>query len=279
MPRLALALDLAPRTTARVGWGRYAQPQGLHELQSTDGVSQIGRAEVAEQRVMGLHHRSREAITTRVELYERRLLRVAPRWVSVDNSIDVFPEIEPGRVLLTPSSGRARGVEVMASRPEGQRITWSASYALARADDRVDGRIVRRPLDQRHTVALDAGWRPTASWQVSAAWLFHSGWPTTAFAFTFDTLRNGMVFTDRVFGARNVAELPAYHRLDLRASRTITRGATRVALFVDLFNAYDRRNARGYDVAITRDGPEARFGQRVDALIPRLPSFGVSWEF
>jgi hypothetical protein len=131
------------------------------------------------------------------------LRRLQPHWVSVDNSIDVFPEIEPDRVLLSPTRGDARGVELLVTRSPGHRVTWSASYALAKTTDVVNGRTVPRTLDQRHTIALDAGWRPSPGWQFSAAWLYHTGWPTTPFTFVVDTLADGRFLVNRLYAARN----------------------------------------------------------------------------
>ena len=248
-------------------------------MQTSDGVTRFGPAERAEQRALGVEHRFGRSLGARLEVYERRLSLVRTRYVSVDNSIDVFPEIEADRRLFAPSSGRARGLEVMVSRSPGHRVTWTASYALAEGRDVADGRAVPRTLDQRHTVALDLGWRPSARWQLNGAWLYHSGWPTTAFELVADTLADGRMLAHPVYGARNADRLAPYHRLDLRATRTIPAGATRLAVFVDLFNVYDRRNPRAYDPVVSIDGARVTFGKRVDALLPRVPSFGLSWEF
>ena len=278
-PRAALAFDAGSRTTLRAAWGEYAQPQGLHELQVPDGITRFAPAELGEQRVFGIDHRFTGGVSARLEAYDRQLRRVTPRYTSVDNSVDVFPEIEPDRLLLAPASARARGVEFLASRSVARHLTWSASYVFALSDEVIDGRRVPRALDQRHTVALDVGWSPSPGWRLNAAWLHHSGWPTTSFDFAVDTLAGGEIFVGRVYGARNTDRLTPYHRLDLRATRTVVLGATRLSLFVDLFNVYNRRNARAYDALVTNDRGRLTFGKRVDALLPRLPSFGASWEF
>ena len=55
----------------------------------------------------------------------------------------------------------------------------------------------------------------------------------------------------RVYGPRNGDRLVPYHRLDFRASRDFNVRGTRLSAFVDLFNAYNRRNLRGYDTRVT----------------------------
>jgi hypothetical protein len=91
---------------------------------------------------------------------------------------------------------------------------------------------------------------------------------------------NGGLLVRRVYGERNAERLAPYHRLDLRASRHWLVGRSRVSGFVDLFNAYGRRNERGYDQAVFFDpSGRATYRRDTDGMIPLLPSFGVSWEF
>jgi hypothetical protein len=278
-PRLGAALSLSPRLTLRAAWGRYSQPQALYQLQVQDGRTTFDRAELAEHRVAGLEYQASRAVSFRVEGYERRIIRERPRFLSVDNSIDVFPEIEPDGILFAPSGGRARGVEFLVSRSPAQRVAWTVSYALAKAVDFANGVEIPRTLDQRHTVTLDLTWRPTTAWRLSTAWLYHTGWPTTAFTFSADTLSSGTVLVSRIFGPRNADRLVPYHRLDFRASRDFSVHGTRLSAFVDLFNAYGRRNPRGYDAQVTESSGRVTYFRAVDALIPRLPSFGMSWQF
>jgi hypothetical protein len=219
-----------------------------------------------ERRVAGLE--------ARVEAYERRTLRARPRFSSADNTLDLFPEIGPDRRLISPSGGAARGVELLLRRERGTGVSWSASYALARAVDRVDGRWMPRPLDQRHTFTADVTYRPSAAWTMGASWVAHTGWPTTAFTTRVDTLRGAVIFTERTYGERNADRLRPYHRLDARVTRRFDVGGGRLSFFADVFNAYNRRGPR--PPAATGS---AALSEHFDALLPRVPSFGVMWEF
>ena len=83
----------------------------------------------------------------------------------------------------------------------------------------------------------------------------------------------------RTWGSLNSIRLPAYHRLDLRVSREWRRRSGRIQAYLDLFNVYNRANARAIDpFAEVRDG-QVLLGQGYDEMIPFVPSFGVSWEF
>ena len=272
-PRVAAAYELGDRTMLRAAWGRYHQAQGVHELQVQDSLVRFDRAELAEHRVVGVERRV-AGLEARVEAYERRTLRARPRFSSADNTLELFPEIGPDRRLIAPSGGVARGVELLLRRERGTGISWSASYALARAVDRVDGRWMPRPLDQRHTFTTDLTYRPSGAWTMGASWVAHTGWPTTAFTTRVDTLRGAVIFTERTYGQRNADRLRPYHRLDARVTRRFDVGGGRLSFFADVFNAYNRRGPR--PPAATGS---AALSEHFDALLPRVPSFGVMWEF
>jgi hypothetical protein len=280
-PRASAVLQLDAATRLRGAWGRYVQAQGLHELQVQDGAETFFPAERAEHRIVGIERAAGNAITLRVEAYQRLLSRVRPRWLNVGNPItDVFPEASGDRVLFAPVRGRAEGVEVQARRESGRRVAWAASYTLARAEDQdSSGLWIPRALDQRHAVALDLAWRPRPAWRLSAAWQYHTGWPASPLQQSAATLPDGSIAITRSWGRLNSIRLPAYHRLDARISREWTRRSGRIQAYVDLFNLYNRANARAIDpFAEVRNG-QVVLGQSYDEMIPFVPSFGVSWEF
>lgn len=279
-PRASVALALDRRTVLRAAWGRYAQAQGLHELQSADGAREFAPAERAEQRVVGVERSFDQGVAVRLEGYDRRQGVVRPRWTGVDQALELIPELGPDRQLTSPTSARARGVELYVQRDgagSGARLTWSASLALASSTERVGERTVPRPLDQRRSASVDASYRVGEAWRVSAAWVHHSGWPSTSVRYEADTLDERLILLERVFGPRNGERQPSYQRVDLRVTRHFELGAGRVSAFLDVFNIFDRRLATNhpsqppFDALIRRD--------RFDQWLPRVPSFGLTWEF
>src|SRR5437764_228131 len=75
---------------------------------------------------------------------------------------------------------------------------------------------VPRAWDQRDTATFNLDYRLGARWNFDVAGVYHSGWPTTPIGGVF--IRN--VF-HTVLGAYNSDRLPAYRRVDLRASHNI----------------------------------------------------------
>ena len=182
-----------------------------------------------------------------------------------------------------PDEGRARGIELYASGPLGASSKWTATYVLAQAEDRVDDEWIARTLDQRHTVNLRWHFQPSDTWQLSASWQYHTGWPSTPMEFQVDTIPTAgpndpqLLVAERP-GPINSRRLPAYHRMDLRATRTFDVGRGRLNVFLDVFNLYNRRNLRSFDYKVDLPGGRV-IANPGETLLPLVPSFGLTWEF
>jgi outer membrane cobalamin receptor len=278
-PRLNASLALGHRTTLRAAWGIYEQAQGLQELSLQDRETKFSSPERAEQRVLGVSHKLESGVTLRLEAYERLSSHLRPHWENMIAPFNVFPESLYDRIRLDPARGRARGVELITEH-RGGRLGWGASYVCAVSEEQVGGRWIPRNRDQRHTFYADMTYAPARDWQLSCAWQYHTGWPTTDINYYLTTLNNGSLIYSWAYGPYNGRRAPAYHRLDLRATRNFRLKHSTLRVFIDVFNAYNRQNEDGYD------SPSATIvnGQLIVdkaplKMLPVLPSFGLSWEF
>jgi hypothetical protein len=281
-PRISAAWTPFDGTAVRAAWGHYHQAQPIYELQAVDGIDTFFPAERAEHRVVGVEQQLPWHVSARAEVYERKLTHQRPRFINAMNAVQAFPEVTTDRIRIDPTEGNARGVEVYLRRAGATRFEWSASYALSRVQDKIDDRWTLRQMDQRHAFSLDASYRATSGkWRVSAGWLYHSGWPYTPEYFRVDTIfLDGHALNTNItsrIGALSSGRLPSYRRLDLRATRYFDTRRGRIAVFADIFNALNRRNALGWNYDI-RFNP-LRLDRSVDSQIPRLPTLGVTWEF
>lgn len=285
-PRVNLSWEPRLGTSVRGAWGKYSQSQPLAGLQAQDGVEQFFAAERAEHRVIGIEHALPRGLTGRLEAYDRRLTRQRPRFLSVGPGVEVFPELGWDRVRVDPDRGYARGIELLLSRDQGRRVDWSAGYGLASVTDRIAGRDVPRATDQRHTMTADWAYRPPSNkWRLSLAGVWHSGWPYTPQVARLDTI----VDTPTAFGVLPRWEpgelysgrLPAYRRVDARWTRYFEARNGRFSLFAEVYNLLDMRNRRGYFTNVSVDGRNraVSFTRGGEDWIPRLPTFGVTYEF
>ena len=294
-PRVLASLELGPRTKLRGSWGRYYQAHGLQELDVGDGETRFYPSERADQIALGLEHRFTNGIDGRIELYSRSIADQRPRFVNLEQELEIFPEAEGDRLRIDPERGRARGLELLLERRLGGRFAWSASYVLALAEDEIPelagqecayrqpcsgGAWVPRRYDQRHALAFLVAYQPTPLWNLSAGWRYHSGWPATSWTYDATVLEDGQVFWRRIFGPVSGERLPAYHRMDVRLTRELTVRGNPLHVYLDVFNLYDRTNLGSY----AYDGWYTQ-GQvivtRVDGqtLLPRLPTIGFRYEF
>ncbi|MEX2281311.1 MAG: carboxypeptidase regulatory-like domain-containing protein [Gemmatimonadota bacterium] len=277
-PRVNAALSIGARTTIRAAWGRYAQPQLLYQLHVQDNEQQFSRPERAEQMVLGIERSFGHGITARVETYRRNEFDLRPRYRNLRGTIEPVAEVENDRVRFDPERARAEGIELFGQR-HGVRSSWSVSYALAHAYDVVEGRKQDRPLDQRHTFYLDYSLAPSPAWRLSWSWQYHSGWPITASTFHADSLTNGDIWFIEGFGQHYADRLPSYHRMDLRVTRNFELKRGRLAMFLDVFNLYDRDNPQSYNYNINFRNGRLDVTRGIEPLLPRLPTIGVTWEF
>jgi outer membrane receptor for ferrienterochelin and colicin len=278
-PRGNLAVALSPRTTVRAAWGLFHQPQEVYQLHVQDGDADFYRAQRAQHRVVGVDH-ALSRFTLRAEAYQRVLSRLRPRYDNLFNVNSGIEEAAPDRIRLEPTSGEARGIELFASNDPRNRLRWYASYAWARVEDVIDGAATPRGLDQRHSALVETGYRPSERWSISSSWQIQSGRPYTSSTIATTTLPDGRREHRFEFGETYGERLPPYHRLDLRVTRQFDLRTSRMAVYVDVFNLYDRDNPRGWSMSLeTDEGGLVRMDSGPVSNLPRLPSLGIAWNF
>ncbi|MEQ8329696.1 MAG: TonB-dependent receptor [Longimicrobiales bacterium] len=284
-PRVLLRWDAGDRTSLRGSWGRYVQSQGLHELPVQDGEATFSPGEEARQVAVGVERRFGSSLTVRAEAYDRRTNDPLPEFVNLSREVNPLSEVESDRRRIEADESRARGVELLATWDGVGPVSWSAGYALAETENLIDGVWFPRTLDQRHTVNLHGAYR-FGDWQFSGSWQYHTGWPFTEqildVAVRENDHGNEVNVVRRAFGPLNGERLPAYHRLDLRLTRTVTLARSRLELFLDVFNAYNRTNLRGWEWRLRdpdRDGIFTAHRSAGEEQLPILPTLGFRWVF
>lgn len=285
-PRVHAIIDFSENTTLRVGAGQYVQAQNMNELEVGDGETEFAPSERATQLAVGLEHRTGNGITARLEGYLRDVDRPRREYLNLWMDVLPFPERDGDRLRVQPTEARARGLEVLVSQ-DGPVWDWSGSYALSESEDHIDEVWVPRFMDQRHGFTFTAGYHPSPNWSVSAAWQIHSGWPFTPQEIRFDTLtvfrgigENYPLVWKEEFGPTNSSRLPAYHRLDLRATRRFRLRGGVLHVYVDLYNAYNQENLRSFDYGLEDENGRLMLIRYPDeTMLPILPSIGFRWEF
>lgn len=188
------------------------------------------------------------------------------------------PRLEAGRVTFTEFPyrnalrGYARGIELTLQRRSANNLTGWASYAYAktRLRDENNNLSFASDFDQRHTLNTYASYRFTETFNLSGQWRYGSGLPVPGFF----QLNEPTLF---LAGERNRFRLPAYSRVDVRASKAFFFRKVKLTLSGEVLNLLNRDNFRytGFD----RFSSQGAVIGGLDKLLPILPSAGIVIEF
>ncbi len=279
-PRFNVMRTLGPNTELRLSWGRYHQSQGIHELQIEDGVTNFWPAQKADHLIVGMRHLFDDKYSLRVEVFQKKMHQLRPRFENLFDPLGLIPEVQPDRIRLDPTSARSRGLEVLLDRADGP-FTWWASYTLSEATDRINGIDEYRSWHQRHAFQGGLSWSG-AKWDVALATSVHSGWPTTDLTLVDDGVdEDGEPQFIAVTGPRNVERLGTFASVDFRISRKwqLRRGS--FMAFLEISNLFNRSNecCLDWDFEEDEDTGEDVFERGVDHWMPLLPAVGILWEF
>ena len=277
-PRFSILHALSPKTDLRFSWGRYYQSQGIHELQIEDGVTDFFPAQQADHIIVGISRKFGSNHAVRVELFQKDMSDLRPRYENLYDPLAIIPELQPDRIRIAPTSALARGVELSVNR-SGQALSWWASYSLAEVTDTVDGIEVPRSWDQRHSLQAGLTWNVN-NWNFSVAGIIRSGWPTTSLALEEVIGPGGEPGFIAIPGPRNAEQLPHFASLDARISRKFDVGRGTITAFFEVSNLLDRNNVCCFDYDIETDENDEQFLEySLDYWLPLLPAVGFLWEF
>ena len=159
----------------------------------------------------------------------------------------LFPGVAPEAAssLSHHGSGRSMGVESLVQH-ENQRNTIWASVAFGRTEytyPTLQSATFLASHDRRAELKISDTLRFGRSWSAGAVFVAAGGRPETRVRDTEPVwFPSGDARYQIVFGSKNSARLPAYHRLDLSGQRDFRFGAATATLGATLFNVYDRQN-------------------------------------
>jgi outer membrane receptor for ferrienterochelin and colicin len=281
-PRINCAYNLGRKTTFRIGWGKFYQNQSIHKLNIVDGDNSFYPAELSEHIVIGLEHEFNYGINLRVEGYKKKLTNIRPRYFNYRYKFDLTPENSYDRIRLEPKGGVSKGFEIYLFENSWSKHKWWISYAYSILEEKIDGLIVPRDMDQRHTINFDYSYRPDTKWTLNLSWYYHSGWPYTDQTVNIlEQNPNGSYSWDWSPVALNGKRYPAYHRMDIRVNRFFETQNGHVSVFMEVRNLYNRKNIRQYNYSdVTISAPDnITFLKETEEWLPLIPSFGITWDF
>ena len=169
--------------------------------------------------------------------------------------------------------GHSRGVELVLQRRTPNGLSGWVAYNLAFTEYRntLTGENFSGDHDQRHTLNAYGVYRWSDRMSFSTRFRAGSNFPAPGY---YESRENQGYFLSTV---RNAVRVPVYTRLDVRANRTFTWRNTRLTLFAEGLNIYNRDNMRAASPGINGNTRQV-FGL-FDSMFPIIPSAGLQLEF
>jgi hypothetical protein len=172
--------------------------------------------------------------------------------------------------------GFAVGGEVLLQRSQG-RVNGFLGYTLSRTARRFplvnvgpNGPLYYAPkYDRTHDINLVANYDLTPKWRMTAAFNYATGQPYTEPTYRFSAINDPFTSDSEArntfISPFNGERLPAYHRLDVGATRRGTWFGADFELQLQLINVYGRSNVWFYFFETNQDGTVER------TEIPQIP--------
>ena len=242
-------------TTFKGGIGRFSQPP--EEGEALEGLGNPNlEAQHAMHYGLGVDHQITDRISLGVDGYYKDLQHM----------------IAAGPMGMRDNAGTGRiyGLEVAGRWQPGGDFSGFLSYTLSRSERNEGGRWRLFDYDQTHILTLSGSYKLGRGWEVGSTFRLVTGNPETpvvgsVFDADIDSYRP-------IYGAVNSSRNPMFHRLDVRVEKQFTLGGYRFAGYLDLQNAYNRKNrestAYNFDYSERSDTPG----------LPLLPSLGIKGE-
>lgn len=186
---------------------------------------------------------------------------------------DKVDQNDPDFILGT---GKSYGLELSCEYDIGD-FYFTSNYSYAKVTNTSDGFTFAPRYDRRHQLNLSSGWQPFQKFWMRTHWEYGSGLPYTPLSGFYPELHldpnnlsgyaSAGTSSQIVFGEKNSARMPAYHRLDLSASYEAEFLGIDWTSELMLVNVYNRRNVF-YINNVSGD---------VEYSLPFIVNFSLSW--
>lgn len=273
-PRGSLLLDIMEGSQLQFSYGNYYQVPGPPRLTQSVGNPDLNTSQ-ASHYVLEFTRQVSKGTEFKFAGYYKDLANL----VTTDDEM----------IYLNQGVGFAQGTEVFLRHRAGDRfLGWgSYTYGLSKRRDRPEEPYRYYSFDQTHVATLAATYQLTPTWEIGLKWQYRTGNPyTPALGVTREIdRRNGEPIYVPIYGDINSERLPPYHRLDVKISKAFRFNSWEMSVFLELLNAYNRRNllTYSYNDDYDDDNREEIYYDDDDReeiyQFPLIPYLGITTEF
>jgi hypothetical protein len=232
-PRLTIAWRAHRRVTVALAGGLYHQPPDPADLSAV-----FGNPRLAPARAWQLTTSLGVAITSALSVEAAGFVK----WLQDLPARNPLPSPPLGQALTQDGTGFVYGGQLLVRAQPWRGLSGFLSYTVGRSERRDHPSSPTRlfDFDQTHVLALVANW----AWRglgLGARLRWSSGYPRTPVVGAYFDARDDLY--QPLFGAQNSTRLPDFVQLDLRVDYTFRFRRAQLALYLDVENLTDRKNA------------------------------------
>jgi hypothetical protein len=252
-PRISASYAIAEKLNINFSTGRYYQLPPYTALGYSNGGSVFInktnnlRYMAADHIVAGLELVPSENIQITLEGFYKKYSRYP---FSVRDSVPLSSKsadygIFGDEELVSTSTGRAYGLELLARMKEFKKINLVFSYTFVRSEFRgLDSDIIPSSWDNKHLVNLTATRRFNRNWDLGMKWRFVGGAPYTPYDLEKSSYKAAWDLTGQGYldySKFNSSRLKAFHQLDLRVDKQYFFSGWSLMLYTDIQNVYNHK--------------------------------------
>ncbi len=275
-PRVNVIYNLLPTLNLKAAWGIYQQQ--LVTISDEDEVLALFEPWIiipsylkvpsAIHYIGGFDYYLTERLKLDIEGYYKVMHNLA-----VLNDEVIYPT-DP---QLINGSSKSHGAEATMDF-HNQWMNVQLSYSYSWTTQKVRNIIYHPRYDSRNAVKIFMNFELGNNWRAGVMWSYNSGMPYTQIYGYYNKYNPSYILNPTsiltsysyfpVLAARNAANLPDYHRLDLNLSKEFRFWFMKLSIDLNVINVYDRKNFFYFDTET---------GQRVN-MLPFLPSIDIKAE-
>jgi hypothetical protein len=285
-PRASLKYFVNPDLAITAAGGRYAQ--WMHAVRDEDLPLRIFDFWVSADEFVPVSMATHGLLGAEWWVNDSRFVRIEAFLKEYDRLLEPDPEDDPivrGDEFRNVE-GRSYGLDLLVRQLDVGPLSGWLAYTFTINDRIKDGVSYDPAQDRRHNLNLVATYRLPNDYVLSGRFGFGTGTPYTPIEGqlvrrVYDPVRQkwggdgGDRQADPVGGPRNVERYPAYHRLDFSISRPFVKERVIITPFLQIVNAYNRRNVWIYKFDYEDNPPTSE----AVSQFPILPTLGVTVEW
>ena len=300
-PRASMNIKLPIGSNVRLAYGQYEQSPLAYQVLK-DGGNRSLKSSVARHYIMELEHKFAPQTEFKFATYYKDLQKLVSQNIDLDALIDSLEDATvdvPTIHYLNQGDGFVSGVELFLRHRIQDRFFGWISYAYTHSERRNHPNDAYKPylFDHSHIVSVVANYNLTHNSEIGMKWQYLSGTSAVPMGAIFQiqdpvTLGMNKLISDNL-DAILQAELPPYHRLDLRWSRKTRYFGLPVTEFIEVWNVYLNKNGMRLGVSnqildvleniAPEDLPEDFDPATLESIsVPQIPfviSGGIIYEF